>query len=50
MFACNVKSFIYYEHHPNDYVMEHNHNCHECVFYMNGKGYFTVANEVQTSE
>ena len=46
MFACNVKSFIYYEHHPNDYVMEHNHNCYECVFYMNGKGYFTVANEV----
>lgn len=46
MFYLNVKSFVYYEHHPNDYVMEHNHNCFECVFYVKGKGSFTVSNEV----
>jgi len=46
MFFCNVKSFVYYEHHPSDYVMEHNHNCYECVFYTQGKGTVTVSNEV----
>lgn len=48
MFSCNVRSFIYYEHHPNDYVMEHSHNCFECVFYLEGKGSLTFANEVAT--
>ena len=47
MYACNVKSFIYYEHHPNDYVMEHTHNCYECVFYLGGKGMITADNDLE---
>ena len=47
MYACNVKSFIYYEHHPNDYVMEHTHNCYECVFYIGGKGMITADNDLE---
>ena len=46
MFWCNVNSLVYYEHHKGDYVMEHNHNCYECVFYLEGKGTITVDNEV----
>lgn len=46
MYACNVKSVIYYEHHPNDYVMEHTHNCYECVFYFEGKGTITADGDV----
>lgn len=46
MFSAKIKSLVYYEHHPNDYVMEHLHNCYECVFYLNGKGKITVSNEV----
>ena len=46
MFSCNVKSFVYYEHYPKEYVMEHSHNCYECVFYLNGRGKITVSNEV----
>lgn len=46
MFSAKIKSLVYYEHHPNDYIMEHSHNCYECVFYLNGKGKITVANEV----
>ena len=46
MFSTKIKSLVYYEHHPNDYVMEHSHNCFECVFYLNGKGKITVSNEV----
>ena len=46
MFLCNVNSFVYYEHHKGDYVMEHNHNCYECVFYLEGKGSITIDNEV----
>lgn len=46
MFSCNVKSFVYYEHYPKEYVMEHSHNCFECVFYLNGCGKITVSNEV----
>jgi len=48
MNTCHVKSFVYYEHHPNDYVTEHSHNCFECVFYMNGAG--TVTAEGDTLE
>ena len=46
MGACKVKSFVYYEHHKNDFVMEHSHNCYECVFYMEGKGIVTADNDV----
>ena len=46
MFSSKIKSLVYYEHHPNDYVMEHSHNCYECVFYLNGKGKITISNEV----
>lgn len=46
MYSCQVKSLVYYEHHENDYVMQHQHNCYECVFYQNGKGTLTVDNEV----
>lgn len=45
MALCQVKSLVYYEHHPNDYVMEHSHNCYECVFYMNGRGSITAGAE-----
>lgn len=50
MYACDVKSFIYYEHHPNDYVMEHMHNCYECVFYLDGKGIVTADNDTYEYE
>ena len=46
MLSCNVKSFVYYEHHSNDYVMQHVHNCYECVFYVEGKGIITADNDV----
>lgn len=46
MYACNVKSFVYYEHHSKDYIVEHSHNCYECVFYMEGKGTITADKEV----
>lgn len=46
MYSCTVKSLVYYEHHQNDYVMQHQHNCFECVFYQKGKGTLTVDNEV----
>lgn len=46
MFSAKIKSLVYYEHHHNDYIMEHSHNCYECVFYLNGKGKITVENEV----
>lgn len=45
MALCQVKSFVYYEHYPNDYVMEHSHNCYECVFYMNGRGLITAGGD-----
>lgn len=45
MALCQVKSLVYYEHYPNDYVMEHSHNCYECVFYMNGRGYITAGGD-----
>lgn len=45
MSLCRVKSFVYYEHHPNDYVMEHSHNCYECVFYVNGRGLITAGGD-----
>lgn len=50
MFSSKIKSLVYYEHHPYDYVMEHSHNCFECVFYLNGKGKITVSNEVHNYE
>lgn len=46
MRGCHVKSFIYYEHHRNDYVTEHSHNCYECVFYMDGSGIITARGDV----
>lgn len=45
MALCQVKSLVYYEHYPNDYVMEHSHNCYECVFYMNGRGVITAGGD-----
>ncbi|MCI5745405.1 MAG: AraC family transcriptional regulator [Erysipelotrichaceae bacterium] len=50
MYSCQVKSLVYYEHHENDYVMQHQHNCYECVFYQKGKGTLTVDNEVYQYE
>ena len=41
MFSAKIKSLVYYEHHHNDYITEHSHNCYECVFYLNGKGKIT---------
>lgn len=46
MNVCKVKSFVYYEHHKNDFVIEHSHNCYECVFYTGGKGIITADNDV----
>lgn len=46
MFSAKIKSLVYYEHHHDDYITEHSHNCYECVFYLNGKGKITVENEV----
>ena len=46
MFISNVKSIIYYEHQPNEYVMEHFHKCYECVFYLEGSGEITLSNEM----
>lgn len=46
MFLSNVKSFVYYEHQPNEYVMEHNHKWYECVFYIEGSGEITLSDDV----
>lgn len=46
MYDVNVKSLVYYEHQPNEYVVEHAHNCYECVLYINGKGVVTADNDV----
>ncbi len=46
MSLCKVKSIVYYEHHQGDFVIEHSHNCFECVFYMDGKGIVTADNDV----
>lgn len=46
MGLCKVKSFVYYEHHKGDFIMEHSHNCYEFVFYMEGKGVITADNDV----
>lgn len=43
--SCKVKSIIYYEHQPNDFVVEHSHHCFECVYYMNGSGTISVEQE-----
>lgn len=48
MSLCHVKSLVYYEHQPNEYVTEHSHSCYECVFYLNGRG--TVTAEGDTVE
>lgn len=50
MLEVNVKSLVYYEHQPNEYVIEHTHNCYECVLYINGKGTVTADNDVYEYE
>lgn len=45
---CNVKSLVYYEHSPNDFVVEHSHSCYECVFYCEGMGAIAVEKEAYT--
>lgn len=46
MSLCNVKSFIYYEHQPNDYITEHSHNYYECVLYLSGRGAVTAEGDM----
>lgn len=45
---CNVKSVVYYEHNPNDFVIEHSHTCFECVYYLDGEGTISVEKDVYT--
>ena len=45
---CNVTSLVYYEHSPNDFVVEHSHSCYECVFYYEGMGTIAVEKEAYT--
>lgn len=44
--GCKIKSLVYYEHYPGEYVLQHSHKCYEAVFYMNGAGVITVDNEM----
>ena len=39
---CKVKSLVYYEHQRNEFVVEHSHQCFECVFYFEGSGNISV--------
>lgn len=43
--SFRVNSIIYYEHQPNDFVVEHSHHCFECVYYLDGSGTISVEKE-----
>lgn len=45
---CKVKSLVYYEHQPNEFVVEHSHQCFECVFYFEGEGNIAVDKDTYT--
>ena len=45
---CQVKSLVYYEHQPNEFVVEHSHQCFECVFYFEGSGNISVEKDTYT--
>ena len=38
MIDCKIESFVYYEHHKDDYVLPHHHSYLEMVFYLSGHG------------
>jgi AraC-like DNA-binding protein len=43
---CHVKSLVYYEHQPQDYVLLHKHTTFECVFYQEGSGVLGAGGEI----
>ena len=43
-----IHSFVYYEHPNTDYVLQHKHDCCECIFFLEGKATISSKNVVYT--